>query len=390
VALVNREQMRREVLAGLGAKETEIAELLGYGRSHFADAKVPPLPLGDEPFVPVWREYAAEAAQGGVFQVLREKLVQLRFPIRQGISSEEEYRSATRKGILPEPGPPGWVPVDPAGLHVFLHETPAGAIPVLTARARQDFVALVRALTMRNEPGPVPDAMGGTMISGLNNWDRIARHRRSWENDNPLAAATGGWSAEFSRLISRKELYQDRLILLSEGGYSNVSATTVGLPEAEWLRISRLIRLEHECTHYLTRRVFGSMQNAMHDEFLADYAGIVAGFGQYRADVFLLFMGMEDFPAYRHGGRLENYQGNPPPSAAVFTILQRLLHKAASNVARWESRGRGAGPGRFPDHLKIIIALAALHLEELAAEEGDRLLENKLAANTGSDRLPAC
>jgi hypothetical protein len=269
---------------------------------------------------------------------------------------------------------------------LFLHETPAGAIPVLTARDRQEFVALVHVLSMRNEPGPVPDSMGATMVSGLNNWDRIARHRRAWENDNPLAVAIGGWSAEFSRLISRKGLYQDRLIILSEGGYSNVSAARVGMPEEEWRRVSQLIRLEHECTHYFTRRVFGSMQNAIHDEFLADYAGIVAAFGSYRLDLFMLFMGLEDFPRYRRGGRLENYLGQPPPNARVFTILQRLLKQAAENVARWDARLREAGPGRFPGRTRMVLALAALHLEELAAAGADRLLAGKLketAAHAG-------
>jgi hypothetical protein len=375
---VNCEPLRRKVLADLGTTAPEMEELLAFGHSRFSGLEPPSLPLNDEPFVPVWHEYAAEATERGVFPVLREKLVQLRFPIQAGISGTEKYRAATRKGISPESALPGWAPVDPAGLRLFLHQTPAGAIPVLTARNRQDFVTLVRALSMRNEPEPVPESMGATMISGLNNWDRIARYRILWEKDNPLAAAIGGWSAEFSRLIARKELYQDRLIILSEGGYSNVSADTLGLPEGEWLRISRLIRLEHECTHYLTLRLFGSMRNAVHDEFLADYAGIVAALGHYRPEWFLLFMGLEGFPAYRSGGRLENYQANPPVSPGVFTILQRLLKKATENVARWDNRIRKSGATHFPDHTQMLVALAVMHLEELAAEGADRLLNDKL------------
>jgi hypothetical protein len=89
-------------------------------------------------------------------------------------------------------------------------------------------------------------------------------------------------------------------------------------------------------------------------------------------------MGLEGFPAYRSGGRLENYQANPPVSPGVFTILQRLLKKATENVARWDNRIRKSGATHFPDHTQMLVALAVMHLEELAAEGADRLLNDKL------------
>ena len=81
---------------------------------------------------------------------------------------------------------------------------------------RTDFVALVRALTMRNEPGPVPASMGAYMVSGLNNWDRIVEHRRRWEAEGGDRSETG-WQEEFRRLVPRKELYQDRFLIISDG-----------------------------------------------------------------------------------------------------------------------------------------------------------------------------
>lgn len=374
----SRECFRRGVLVSLGASGSEVDALLGYGCSRFSAKEVPLLPLTDEPFVPVWYDYDAEASGRGVFPVLREKLIQLRCPIREGISREEWYRAATLRGNFPGPEQAALAVIEPEGLKLFLHATPAGTIPVLTVRNRSDFVALVRALSMRNEPGPVPESMGAAMVSGLNNWDRIARYRRAWEAEHLAEAAAGGWPAEFSRLIPRQELYQDRLIILSEGGYSGVTADMVGMTAEAWRKASLLIRLEHECVHYFTMRVFGSMKNALHDEFIADYAGISAAAGAFRADWFLLFLGLEDYPSYRRGGRLQNYLVNPMPGARVFAILQRLVKEAAENLEDFETRMRAAKGAAAPGRTAMLLALAALHLEELASAAAGRFLEEKL------------
>jgi hypothetical protein len=378
--LERRERFRRNVLVSLGAKGSEIDTLLGYGCSRFTGREVPSLPLADEPFVLAWQDYAEETAERGVLPVLREKLVQLRFPIREGISREEGYRAATLRGNPPDPEQTALELADPKGLKLFLHETPAGTIPVLTVRDRSDFTALLCALSMRNESAPAPESMRAAMVSGLNNWDRIARHRRFWEATHPAEAAAGKWPAEFSLLIERKELYQDRLIILNEGGYSGVPAEMVGMTDKAWRKASIVIRLEHECVHYFTKRVFGSMKNAVHDEFIADYAGISAAAGSFRADWFLLFMGMEDFPNYRQGGRLQNYLGNPQPDAGVFTILKWQVKEAAENLERFETSVRAAKGAAPPRRTEMLLALADLHMEELASADAGRLIEEELMA----------
>ncbi|MDP9120502.1 MAG: hypothetical protein M3O15_03910, partial [Acidobacteriota bacterium] len=92
-----------ELLEGFGATASELAELRNYS------AAVKPfdpggldepfaLPLADEPFVAVWEEWAAEASRRGAFAVLRERLPQLCFPIREGISLSAAYREATLSG----------------------------------------------------------------------------------------------------------------------------------------------------------------------------------------------------------------------------------------------------------------------------------------------------
>jgi hypothetical protein len=147
-----------------------------------------------------------------------------------------------------------------------------------------------------------------------------------------------------------------------------VSASEIGLTEQEWRRTSTTIRLEHECTHYFTLRVFGSMRNNLLDELVADYAGITA-VGPYRADWFLRFMGLEAFPAYREGGRLQNYRGDPPLSDGAFRALQRLVKDAAENLGRLGS-DPAYQPGReTEDRAATLLALTGFRLEDLAVPE---------------------
>ncbi len=361
-----RLRLRRAVLRSLGADDAGAEELLRYGESafRFPAEGVPPLPLPDEPFATAWQDYADEAAARGAFPVLREKLVQLRFPIAAGMRATEAYQAATRRGVFPPQDAPGVVLEDPDGVRLFLHPTAAGRIPVIVAERRADFVALVRALARRNEPDPVPPSMGALMVGGFVNWDRVARLRAAWEAGEVDLGEMAEWSP--GAIAGRKELYQDRFVVLSTGPYSGVAAGELGLGEEEWRRTSLLVRLEHECAHYFTRRVLGSMRNALHDEVIADYCGIAAATGQYRADWFLRFLGLEDAERYRPGGRLENYRGDPPLSDAAFAVLQRLVRRAAARLEALDA-ALPEDSRSLQGRARMVLALAALTVEELAA-----------------------
>ncbi len=284
--------------------------------------------------------------------------------------------TSTRKGVsttdLVEAT--GLVLQQPDQLELLLHQSLAGAIPILVVKQREDFVALVQALAMRNEPKPVPDSMGACIVSGFNNWDRIRQYRQQWETANPTACSENDWAAEFQRVVPQKALYQDRFILLSDGPYSAVSASAMGLTEAAWQRLSSIIRLEHECTHYFTYRVLGSMRNHLLDELIADYRGIVAAVGHYHATWFLRFVGLEAFPHYRKGGRLQNYRGQPPLSDGAFQVLGSRVQAAARNLERFEAAHRSELQDAQQAAL-VTIALTQLTLEELASEAGDELIQ---------------
>lgn len=361
-------------LEALGASPAEAEELLAYNENVFdlgALTSEVRFPLPDEPFVAFWEAVEREARTRGAFAVLRERLPQLRFPIRAGISETEPYRAATRRGIPVEtlPEATGLPIARPEAIEVVIHPSPAGRIPLLIARSRAEFVALIRALTKKNEPEPVPDAQGALMVSGYNNWSRVGELRRRWEALDPAARETATWGEELQR--TPRDLYQDRFILLSDGPYSAVPAADLGLAEAEWREMSLVIRREHECAHYLTRRLFGSMRNNLLDELIADYAGLMAATAKFRADWFRRFVGLEEFPRYRPGGRLDLYRGKPPLSDGAFRVLQSLVKSAAENLERF----------RGPQEMALTIAaLASLRLEDLASEGAEELLNRAAIA----------
>ena len=122
------------------------------------------------------------------------------------------------------------------------------------------------------------------------------------------------------------------------------------------------------------------MQNRLLDELIADYMGIVAAAGCFKADWFLRFMGLENFPEYRNGGRLENYRGNPPLSNGAFKLLQTLAGQAALNVERFDAQyGQNKKIGE--NSAFMLFALARLTIEELASKQGIRLLSDALSRN---------
>ena len=369
---MERMMQRKRFLLELGASESEAGELLQYNASRFdhslLNAAVS-LPLADELFAEVWDAYVREAEEKGVYHTLQERLVQFAFPIQEGISQSDAYRAVTLRGedVSVYIEATGLALNHPESMKLFLHPTVAGRIPVIVISDRSDFVSLVQAISCRNEPKNVPPSMGACMVQGYNNWDRVHQAKAEWLRLYP----EGDWTLEFFDFKEKKELYRDRLILLSDGPYSNVSAASMGLDTEEWLKKSLIIRLEHECTHYMTRRLLGSMQNNLLDELLADYRGIVAAFGAYRAVLFLTFMGLKNYPEYRAGGRFENYKGEPPLSAGALSILQTLVYKAATNLEEIEHSIAGTVTDK-DDRALVVLALARMTLEELA---GSKALE---------------
>ena len=353
------EASRAALWRSLGATADETRELLAYAENEFDAARAPAaFPLADEPFVAAWEGYVQEAERVGAWACLRARLVQLRFPIEAGISESPAYLAATRRGVWPAPDAPGLELARPDELRLFFADTPVGRIPVILATTRADFVALVRALGHRNEPSPILDAVGASIIGGYNNWDRVASLRRDWEatsDGSPLA-----WAARWREIVRDPSLYQDRFIILGSGPYSGAAAAEVGLDDAAWIQSSIALRLEHECTHHFTRRALGSMRNRLADELIADYMGIVAAAGHFRPDWLVRFL----------AGRLEEYRGDLPPGGGSFRVLGAAVDRCAHNLAAIDQLRPAwtRSPASAADKAEMILALAAIGLEGLAGD----------------------
>ena len=228
-AAATSDAFRDSVWHTLGASVSESVELLAYAKNTFdwgQLARGGSLPWPDAPGVSDWERYAEEAASLGVFAALRHRLVQLQFPIEEGISTADDYLRATRRGIPPTDRGAGLRLRRPEELRLFLHPTAAGRVPVIVAGDREDFVALVRALTCRNEPKPVIDAMGACSVTGYNNWDRV---RAAYAHQAWMLGEGQSFGHFVGTISAKKELYQDRFLLLSRGPYSNVASSELGL-----------------------------------------------------------------------------------------------------------------------------------------------------------------
>jgi len=161
---------------------------------------------------------------------------------------------------------------------------------------RDEFEKLICAIFYKGEKRDLPKSMG--------------------------ALAIKGWKDIFGK--------PHRAILLSDGYYSAVPPEDLGLQPDEWIQKSFVLRRAHECTHYYTLRAYGFMKNALKDELIADAMGIIEAFGEYRAELFLRFVGLENYPEYRDGGRLQNYlPSDRQATAEEFKEMQDTAYRSA-------------------------------------------------------------
>jgi hypothetical protein len=91
----------------------------------------------------------------------------------------------------------------------------------------------------------------------------------------------------------------------------------------------------------------------------------------------LRFLGLESFPDYREGGRLQNYRGQPPLSESAFKILQALVKSAAENLERFDAE-HGDKLRTLNSQPIMLIALTYLTLEELADSQAHSYIQKIL------------
>lgn len=178
---------------------------------------------------------------------------------------------------------------NPEGITAFIYESEAGKIPVINIKNTEDFENLTTNLIYKGKRPENLNSTGASFVYGKST----------------------------------------RFILLSAKPYSNVSASTLGLKEEDWLEKSMKIRLEHECSHFFTKRFFGNAQNHLHDELIADFFGLLSAFGNYSAEYFEYFMGIKG----SEGSRLFCYI--PDSSPEMLAFLKEIASKASHKLEEW-------------------------------------------------------
>lgn len=349
-------------------------ELRGYLQNKFCVKETHKQPVfPNELYIDSWEEYAVNYREGEAFQLLRKCYPQLNFPIEEGINKTQHYIDAVLKGQCQYSDDTDLSPFKkPEHVRFTLHNSIVGKVPVLFVTDDQDFVKLVQYLLHKNNPVPVPLSMGALLVNGINNWDRIHSLKNKWLRTN--SAET--WNHEFStNILPNPGLYKDKLIILSTKPYSNVPAHRLGLTEEEWAAYSLSIRLEHECTHLFTLNQYGCASNNLHDELIADYIGISKTTGTYNKEWMLAFMGLEEYPSYRKGARLENYLVNTNLTTESFSQLISVIKSAVESIACFDA-ALGIIQSAH-DQVCRMDALCTIDLADIASVNGSDLLRRK-------------
>ena len=309
-------------------------ELRGYFQNKFCSMETRKRPVStDEPYLDSWEEYVTKYSESEALLLLRKCYPQLNFPIAEGINKTQDYIDTVLKGKPQAIGSMSLLD-KPDNVTVKLHTSIAGKVPVLIVADDKDFVKLVQCFLYKNNPTPIPASMGALLANGVNNWNRIHALRAKWLLNNPAET----WNQEFSgNVLPNPGLYKDKLIILSTKPYSNVPADWLNLTDEKWASYSLSIRLEHECTHLYTLNRYGCASNNLHDELIADYIGISKTMGAYNKEWMLAFMGLEEYPSYREGARLENYLGSANLKADDFRPLTTVIKSAIESIARFDA-----------------------------------------------------
>lgn len=318
-----------------------------------------------------WEDFARKNTDDkSVFDELKKCYPQLNFPIEPEIDKKEAYKDLVLRGKTGNINLPFFLKLnDYKNITLRISESIAGKIPIITLPDKEDFITILQCLLYKNNPRDVPHSMGAVLINGINNWQKIAVLKSDWLTVNP----EGNWSQEFyMNVLPNPSLYQDKLIIISTKPYSNVSAQQLGLDESLWLSYSILIREEHECTHLYTLKKFGTASNNLHDELIADYIGIVKTIGKYNKSWMLMFMGLENYPEYRQGARLENYIADNTLPKEDFEQLIKIVKTAIENIAVFHEY-QGNLQSNI-DQMCRIDALCETSLEELSSTNGASLL----------------
>jgi hypothetical protein len=362
--LITLELVDHEVSIGLSS------ELKGYLFNKFILDDVYAVSINDDTGIQFWEDLLNASEKKDIFTLLKECYPQLNFLIEKEIDKIELYKNVVLKGKTDTIKLAAYLKLEDAkNISLELHRSIAGRIPVLIVPNKQDFLKILQSLLHKNDTVLIPPSMGAALLTGLNNRKRLNNIKKDWLQNNPL----GDWNTEFSdNIMPNRSLYKDKFIILSTKPYSNVTANQLGLTEDVWAYYSISIRKEHEFTHLYMLKKFGHTANNLHDELIADYIGIIKTIWSYNKVWMLTFMGLENYPHYREGARLEDYAKESKLSEADFKQLIVIVKNAIENIALFD---KNLGKLKsIKDQTCRIDALCEIGLIDLASSNGADLL----------------
>ena len=248
-----------------------------------------------------------------------------RFPqlyVAPAEGAQDAHRNASGRGIAPEGATLDHFKTTPDD-ELRTVDTPAGPIQVLFLQDRTDFETFLQIIGHKSQPVPIARTVGAIAYRGIPDWGAVAQAYADY-----VAAGGQDWASEFNRRAQEPGAFRCELIVISEGPYSNIPASDTPYDEVEWVRISREIRLHHECAHVVCRRTMPDDIAPVWDEITADVTGLICATGSYDAKLAARFLGITS-TGYA-GGRLEEYLSDEQKdridslATEVFDALTRI------------------------------------------------------------------
>ena len=214
-----------------------------------------------------------------------------RFPqlyVAPAEGAQDAHRSAAVHGIAPEGANLRHFEGSPQD-ELREVDTPAGPVEVLFLERRRDFETFLQIIGRKASPVPIARTIGAITYRGLADWGKVA-------NAHFAYTASGGtdWNREFARLAKEPGAFRSEIVVISEGPYSNIPAADTPYDADEWLRISREIRLHHECAHVVCRRTMPDDILPIWDEVTADVVGLLCATRRYDITLAARFLGIDE------------------------------------------------------------------------------------------------
>lgn len=238
--------------------------------------------------------------------------------------AEESYKRAAGRGIVPEGATLDHFCGDEAD-ELREVDTPTGPVETLYLKRREDFETFLRIIGHRCAPVHISSTIGAITYRGLADWGKVAAARSAY-----VESGGDDWGSEFARLARTPGTFRSELVVLSEGPYSAIPAQETPYGDDEWLRISREIRLHHECAHVVCRRVVPEDILPIWDEITADAVGLLCACEHYDTSLAARFLGVNE--SGYHGGRLIEYLDEEKQSevdAVALEVHAAILHIGA-------------------------------------------------------------